>query len=88
MNSILHYFYFKEQLSDASDSHGDFNTLGTVEDYLMQKRLRFLDNLVENTTCGRQKCALEKEFCIFLWETGSDRKLSSAMPYDVRRFLV
>lgn len=55
-------------------------------DYVSEKRLRYLDNLVEDTPYTRKISALEKEFTNFL--SYYSKTLNTAEPDDVRKFLV
>ena len=59
-----------------------------AKDYLVQRRLSYLDNLVGNTSYGRQKTLLEKEFLLFLKDECNGRDMMSVSPEDIRRFLV
>ena len=60
----------------------------TSMDYVIDRRLKYLDNLVGSTKYIKRKSALEKEFIKFMSEKCPTRSIKSATPLDVRRFLV
>lgn len=54
----------------------------------MERRLSYLDHMVDYTAYSRQKCSLEKEFTYFLREYSDRKGLEYANPGDIRLFLV
>lgn len=54
----------------------------------MDKRLLYLDSLIDNTKYAKQKAGLGKEFSKFLQIYANERDIVTAQPCDVRRFLV
>ena len=55
--------------------------------YLTERRLSYLDSLLDNSTYAKKKSSLQKEFEHFLLTLGRGNILI-ATPYDVRCFLV
>ena len=57
------------------------------DDYLTERRLSYLDNLVDSSGYAKKKMALQKEFEKFLFDFRG-KNISSCDPHDVRCFLV
>ncbi|XP_062580551.1 uncharacterized protein LOC134242478 [Saccostrea cucullata] len=71
----------------GGQKHSEGEKISTLE-YLMERRLSYLDHLVDDTAYSRQKCSLEKEFTYFLREYRDGKGLVDANPEDIRHFLV
>ena len=57
------------------------------DNYLTERRLNFLDSLINNSAYSKKKTALQREFEIFLRTVGK-KSLFTATPNDIRCFLV
>lgn len=57
------------------------------DNYLTERRLNFLDSLINNSAYSKKKTALQREFETFLRTVGK-KSLFTATPNDIRCFLV
>lgn len=65
--------------------------MGQIDAFMdnsVEKRLKYLDNLVTSTSYSRRKSAIEKKFEKCLINLNPVKSMLTATPADVRRFLV
>ena len=60
--------------------------LDSVDDYLVERRLSYLDNLISDSDYVRKKSALERQFDLFLKPLG--KNILTATPKDILSFFV
>lgn len=59
-----------------------------TNDYIVEKRLKLLDNMLSSKAYSKKKSALELEFCKFLETTCGGKCLLDTTPLDIKKFLV